>query len=202
MGYAIAEEALRRGASVTLVTGPVAIAAPRGARLINIETAEQMLAACLEHADRCAVFVGAAAVADYTPVTVAAQKIKKRDAAAGGGACTIQLRLKPTDDILAIVGSRKRTDQVVVGFAAETEDLIGNARRKLKEKHADLIVANDVTMEGAGFDVDTNIVTVVGRDGEQTLPLLHKREVAAQLLDAIQRIRAARLIVAESGARK
>jgi phosphopantothenoylcysteine decarboxylase/phosphopantothenate--cysteine ligase len=189
MGYAIAEEALRRGARVTLVSGHAGIAAPCGSRLIAVESAAEMLAACAEHFAACSIFIGAAAVADYTPETVAAQKIKKSGGEAESGTEGLTLRLKRTEDILATVGTRKRSDQVVIGFAAETENVIENARRKLESKQADLIVANDVTQEGAGFDVDTNIVTFVSRDGEQSLPLLSKREVAARLLDEIRGLR-------------
>ena len=189
MGYAVAEEALRRGAAVTLVTGHASIAPPVGARVIRIESAAEMLRACGEHFPKCSVFVGAAAVADYTPETVATQKIKKLVSAEQSAAEGLTLRLKRTEDILATVGARKRGDQIVVGFAAETEQLAANARRKLQSKHADLIVANDVTMEGAGFDVATNIVTLVSHEGEKSLPLLSKREVATRILDEIGRIR-------------
>jgi phosphopantothenoylcysteine decarboxylase/phosphopantothenate--cysteine ligase len=189
MGYAIAEEALRRGARVTLVSGHASIASPCGARLIPVESAAEMLAACEAHLAAFSVFIGAAAVADYTPETVAAQKIKKTAAEGANGTEGLTLRLKRTQDILATVGTQKRTGQIVIGFAAETENQIENARRKLESKHADLIVANDVTQEGAGFDVDTNIVTFVSREGELSLPLLSKREVAARLLDEILRLR-------------
>jgi len=197
MGFAVAEEALRRGASVTLVSGPTGIAPPRGARLIRIETAAQMLDACLENAARCDVFVGAAAVADYTPQTVASQKIKKDNSDADSNA--LILRLCRTDDILATIGLRKRPEQIIVGFAAETEHLIGHARRKLKEKNADLIVANDVTMEGAGFDVETNVVTLVRQKGERSLPLMPKREVAEHIVEEIQRIRSERSSTSKAG---
>ena len=134
------------------------------------------------------------------PARVSAQKIKKPSASnlaekgvpsetVSGADSSLTLRLKRTQDILAIIGAGKRAGQVVVGFAAETEDLIVNARRKLASKSADIVVANDVTMAGAGFDVDTNIVTLVGHDGETELPLLSKREVAARLLDEIQLLR-------------
>ncbi len=208
MGYAIAEEALRRGASVTLVTGHATVTAPMGVRLIRVETAAEMLAACVEHAVTFDVFVGAAAVADYTPETVSAQKIKKpspsnsqgEDAPSetiGGAGGLLTLRLKRTQDILATIGAGKRAGQVVVGFAAETEDLIANARRKLASKSADIIVANDVTMPGAGFDVATNIVMLVGRNGETAFPLLSKRDVAARILDAIQLLSASTRVMAD-----
>jgi phosphopantothenoylcysteine decarboxylase/phosphopantothenate--cysteine ligase len=200
MGYAIAEEALRRGARVTLVTGHASVSPPSGTRLVQVETAAEMLAACMEHAAGCDVFVGAAAVADYTPESVAPQKIKKPTGADGNGD-TMLLRLARTADILATIGARRRAGQVVVGFAAETESLVENARRKLAAKHADLMVANDVTLEGAGFEVDTNIVTIIGQGRELTLPLLSKREVAARLLDAIAELRSGRTAAARSTAR-
>jgi phosphopantothenoylcysteine decarboxylase / phosphopantothenate---cysteine ligase len=188
MGFAIAEAAMRRGAAVTLVCGHVSVPPPHGATVLWVESAAEMLAACMANADRCGVFVGAAAVSDYTPETVAAQKIKK--AVGGTETDRLLLRLRRTEDILAAAGARKRPDQLVVGFAAETEGLIDNARRKLKSKRADLIVANDVTQEGAGFDVDTNIVTLVTADAELPLPLLSKRDTAARILDEIVRMRA------------
>jgi len=188
MGYAIAEEAARRGGCVTLVSGHATIPVPSGARVVKVESAAEMLAACLQSFEACTVFVGAAAVADYTPETVAPQKIKKAAVPSGTDADGLTLRLKRTEDILATLAARKRADQVVVGFAAETEDVVANARRKLHSKRADLIVANDVTQEGAGFDVDTNIVTLVTGDDARALPLLTKREVAARLLDEVQKV--------------
>lgn len=189
MGYAIAEEARARGANVTLVSGWASIDPPEGVHLVRVETAAEMLAACRERMNGYSVFVAAAAVADYTPETVSDRKIKKTTSRELEEPMSI--RLKRTEDILATLGAAKRTGQIVVGFAAETEDLLVNARRKLQEKRADLIVANDVLTEGAGFDVETNVVTILGKEGDQSLPLLTKREVAARLLDRIANLRAA-----------
>ena len=198
MGAAIAAEALARGGAVTLVSGHAAIAPPSGADVIRVESAAEMLEACQAQDGRWDVFIGAAAVADYAPETAAAAKIKKPVNSAAGE--TLTLRLKPTRDILATMGSSRRSGQMIVGFAAETENLVPNAKRKLADKGADLIAANDVTAPGAGFDVETNIVTLVSAEGVQALPLLPKREVAARLLDAIVGLRAARMASVEAGA--
>lgn len=178
MGYALAEASSSRGADVTLVSGPVALSAPANVQLVPVVTASQM---CDEALARCAgadIVIAAAAVADYTPETPRDGKIKKNGS-------SLEVTLRPTTDILAEMGRRKR-GQTLVGFAAETDDLIENARQKLEAKNLDWIVANDVTREGAGFDSDTNIVTVIGRSGVQTdLPLLSKREVADRILDLV-----------------
>ena len=179
MGYALAEAARLRGATVTLVSGPTALAAPGGLELICVETAAQMRDAVLAHAPAADLVLAAAAVSDYRPAEYAAQKAKK-------GPKAPALALAANDDILARLGREKRTGQTLVGFAAETEDLIDHARRKLETKNLDWIVANDVSAEGAGFDGDTNIVTLLARDGrELALPLLTKREVAERILDAV-----------------
>jgi phosphopantothenoylcysteine decarboxylase/phosphopantothenate--cysteine ligase len=177
MGYAIAEAALARGAEVTLVTGPVAIAAPTGAEVVRVETAAEMARETLARADRATIIVKSAAVADYRPVHVADRKLKKTDA-------SLRLELERTEDILAALG-RAKGDRVLVGFAAETNDLVENARKKLESKNADLVVANDVTREGAGFDGDTNVAVLVGRDGRaDELPVMTKRALADRVLDA------------------
>ena len=179
MGYAIAEAARVRGADVTLVSGPTALSAPGGMELVRVETAVQMRDAVLGRAVTSDLVIAAAAVSDYRPAEFAAQKIKK-------GADTPVLPLSLNDDILAQLGRSKRTDQTLVGFAAETENVLDNARRKMETKNLDWIVANDVTAEGAGFDGDTNVVTFLGRRGqEMVLPLLTKREVAERLLDLL-----------------
>ncbi|HLJ55268.1 MAG TPA: bifunctional phosphopantothenoylcysteine decarboxylase/phosphopantothenate--cysteine ligase CoaBC, partial [Chthonomonadaceae bacterium] len=191
MGYAIADVAARRGARVTLVSGHVSIGPPPGATVVPVDTAAEMLAACLDLRDAFDVFIAAAAVADYTPEQVAPAKIKRTaaEAAAAPDGGILTLRLRPTQDIVATIGAGKRPGQTVVAFAAETEALAANARRKLISKCADLVAANDVTARGAGFDVETNIVTLVTHDGERALPLLPKRAVAARLLDEIVRLR-------------
>jgi len=183
MGYAMAEAALRRGARVILVSGPVAIEPPAGAELVRVNTAEEMHRAVLKHAEAATVIIKAAAVADYRPVAPAAQKIKR----AGSG--RVMVELEPTPDILADV-ARQKGSRIVVGFAAETNDVAAHARQKLAAKGVDLMVANDVTAEGAGFDGDTNVVSLFARDGrEATLPQMSKFEVALRVLDEVVRLR-------------
>lgn len=178
MGYAIAEAAKRRGAEVTLVSGPVHLAPPPGVEIVNVETACEMLAAVEGRFDQCDVLICTAAVADYRPSQYSDKKIKKTHEG-----LTIQLERNP--DILLEMGRRK-TKQVVVGFAAETGDPVPAAMDKLARKNCDLVVANDVTAEGAGFGADTNRVTLVGRDGlVDELPLMSKREVAEKVLDRV-----------------
>lgn len=185
MGYAIAEAAARRGADVVLVSGPVAIDVPAGVSVVQVETAAEMAAETLARVEWATWIVKSAAVADYRPVTVAERKIKK----AGD---TIMVEMEKTEDILASIGARKG-GRVLIGFAAETDDLVDNARKKLASKNADLIVANDVTREGAGFDGSTNIAVLVGRDGRiEELPLMSKRELADRILDAGRAIALAR----------
>ncbi len=180
MGYAVAEAARLRGADVTLVSGPTALAHPGGLTFIGVETAAQMAEAVLPRAGAADLIVAAAAVSDFRPADFAAQKIKKGDGA------TPPLALALNEDILAALGRGKRPGQTLVGFAAETEDVLGGARRKLEGKNLDWIVANDVTQAGAGFDGDTNVVTLMGPDGQElALPLMTKREVAERLLDAV-----------------
>lgn len=181
MGYAIAQAAQKRGASVTLVTGPVALPAPSGMEVVQVTTAAEMRDVVLARAGAQDIVVAAAAVSDYRPDAVSPQKIKK----SAGSVPT--LTLAPTDDILGLLGARKARGQTLVGFAAETEDLEGNARQKLLSKNLDWVAANDVTQDGAGFDGDTNIVTLLGAQGQSvTLPLQTKREVAETLLDTLR----------------
>ena len=182
MGYAVAEAAARRGARVVLISGPVALEAPAGVERVDVRTTEQMHRAVLANLDRATVVVMAAAVADYRPVRPYANKLKR-------GTERLNIEFEPTADILADV-SRRKGDRVLVGFAAETAQLAAHARSKLKEKAADLIVANDVTAPGAGFDHDTNIVTIFGSDGrEQSLPKLTKIQVAHRILDEVVELR-------------
>ncbi|MEO7156111.1 MAG: bifunctional phosphopantothenoylcysteine decarboxylase/phosphopantothenate--cysteine ligase CoaBC [Vicinamibacterales bacterium] len=184
MGYAIATEALRRGASVTLVTGPTNLTPPHGASVITVRSAADMHAAVMGRtADQDAV-VMSAAVADYTPAEPATQKVKKAD-----GPITITLRR--TKDILGDLGklpSRQQGLPVLVGFAAETTEVIAYAKAKLQQKGADLIVANDVSRQDAGFDVDTNAVTLVSAQGIEDVPLQAKSGVAAKILDRIEQL--------------
>jgi phosphopantothenoylcysteine decarboxylase/phosphopantothenate--cysteine ligase len=179
MGYALAEAAVKRGAQVTLVTGPSTLTPPAGVDVVHIETAVEMYEACTEAFPTQDVFIAAAAVADYRPKERYEQKLKKQE-----GPLFVEFVRNP--DILLEIGQRKRSDQVVVGFAAETENVLQNARGKLERKRADLFVANDVSQEGAGFGTDTNIVTLVEREQETPLPLMSKLEVANRILDRVQ----------------
>ncbi len=179
MGYALAEQAAQRGARVILVSGPVALPAPHGVERIRVETTQEMLQAVLAHFAEADAVIKAAAPCDYRPAKAAGQKIKKREGA------DMTLSLVENPDIAAELGRRK-DGQVLVVFAAETEHMLEHAQGKLERKNADLMVANDVTRPGAGFDVDTNVVTLITRAGEITeLPCLPKREVAGRILDKI-----------------
>lgn len=178
MGYALAEAARDRGARVTLLSGPVHIAPPQGVETVPVISTQSLYDAMLERCGEQDIIVQAAAPADYRVERPAAQKLKKR---AGE---PLVLTLVENPDIAKAVGKRKRPGQVLVGFAAETQDLLANAKRKLAGKNLDLIVANDVTAEGAGFGTDTNLVTLITREGETALPLMSKREVAGRIWDA------------------
>jgi phosphopantothenoylcysteine decarboxylase/phosphopantothenate--cysteine ligase len=184
MGYAIAAAAHARGANVTLVAGPTAIEPPSTDEVIKVRSAAQMYAAVMKAAEHADVVVMAAAVADYTPAAAAVGKIAKADE-------PLTVTLEPTKDILADLGrasARRATPPVLVGFAAETGDLLAKARDKRVRKGADLIVANDVSQPGSGFDVDTNAVTIIGADGEQVLPQQSKSRVAEAILDRVEQI--------------
>jgi phosphopantothenoylcysteine decarboxylase / phosphopantothenate---cysteine ligase len=182
MGYAVAEAAARRGAHVILISGPVSLETPLGAERVDVRTTEQMHRAVLASLDHATVVIMAAAVADYRPVTSFANKLKR-------GTEHLNIEFEPTVDILADV-SRRRGEQLLVGFAAETEQLAERARRKLREKSADMIVANDVTAPGAGFDHDTNVVTIFRSDGrEESLAKLTKIQVAHRILDQVVELR-------------
>jgi phosphopantothenoylcysteine decarboxylase/phosphopantothenate--cysteine ligase len=178
MGYAVAEAASRRGARVILVSGPTALPPPQGAEVVRVETAQQMRDAVLSHLEPVTVVIKAAAVADYRPKRVAARKIKKDETVP-------EITLESTPDILAEIGSRKGR-RVLVGFAAETDDLVANARKKLQRKNLDLMVANDLRQPGAGFDLDTNVVKILdAQGGVEELPLQTKRSVADRILDRV-----------------
>ncbi|HUG80553.1 MAG TPA: bifunctional phosphopantothenoylcysteine decarboxylase/phosphopantothenate--cysteine ligase CoaBC [Bryobacterales bacterium] len=183
MGYALAEEARARGARVILVSGPVALAPPRGCELVAVETADQMHQAVLEHLSEATVFVSVAAVADYRPRAVAPAKLKKQTAA-------LTLELDPTPDILQEVG-RLKGNRTVVGFAAETDDVVEHARAKLTAKNCDLIVANPVGSgaAGTGFGSSQNQGWLVDATGAVALPPMAKREMAARILDRVAEIR-------------
>jgi phosphopantothenoylcysteine decarboxylase/phosphopantothenate--cysteine ligase len=183
MGYALAEAAHRRGARVVLVSGPTHLESPAGVLIERVRTAEEMAAAVRQHVNKSGVILMAAAVADFRPAEIQAQKIKKQNGIP-------EIRLEPTPDILAEIASAKRADQVVVGFAAETEKVGDNASAKLRSKRLDMVVANDVTQEGAGFDVDTNIVTLVLADGRRvSVPKMSKLDVAHRILDEVLEIK-------------
>nr|WP_302104438.1 bifunctional phosphopantothenoylcysteine decarboxylase/phosphopantothenate--cysteine ligase CoaBC [Polycladomyces sp. WAk] len=179
MGYALAEAARDAGAEVVLISGPVSLETPNGVRRVDVGTAEEMLDAVLRELPRADVVIKAAAVADYRPAHVADRKMKKHGE-------EMVVRLERTPDIAEEVGRRKQPHQLLVGFAAETDHVETYAQDKLKRKNMDLIVANDVTQPGAGFEGDTNIVVVYDRDGEVLrLPKLSKREVARRLIGLI-----------------
>jgi phosphopantothenoylcysteine decarboxylase/phosphopantothenate--cysteine ligase len=182
MGYAVAEAAARRGARVILISGPTSLDVPAGVQRIDVRTAEQMYCAVTETFPDASIAIFAAAVADYRPSEKFDQKIKRDKQ-------PLTLSLEPTRDILAEV-ARNKGGRLIVGFAAETERVAENARKKLTAKNADLIVANDVTAEGAGFDHDTNIVTLFARDGRDVpLPRMNKSEAAQRILDEVVRLR-------------
>ncbi|MEK7337757.1 MAG: bifunctional phosphopantothenoylcysteine decarboxylase/phosphopantothenate--cysteine ligase CoaBC, partial [candidate division NC10 bacterium] len=185
MGFALAEAAAARGAQVLLVTGPTHLAPPPGVECIRVQTTQEMYEAVLAHAEGADAIIKAAAPADYRPAKVAPAKIKK-------GREILTLELTPTPDILAEL-SRRKGASVLVGFAAETEELVANAREKLRKKNLDLVVANDVGAKDAGFAAETNRVTLVSGDGEvEALPLLSKQEVAHRILDRVARLLVAR----------
>jgi len=184
MGHAVAEAAARRGAQVVLISGPTNLEAPAGVDRVNVRTALEMQQAVRQRFSSTTVGIFAAAVADYRPAEPLSQKIKRSKD-------SLTLRLEPNPDILATAAAEKGT-RLVVGFAAETDHVAENARKKLAAKNADLIVANDVTAEGAGFDLDTNVVTLFARDGRDLpLPKMTKREVAERILDEVVRLRGA-----------
>ena len=178
MGYAIARIAMHRGADVTLVSGPASIAPPMCVRVVNVVSAADMFEAVKELAPESDIIIKAAAVADYTPVEHHSEKIKK---SAGG---TV-LELERTQDILSYLGRNRKEGQVICGFSMETENLIENSKRKLQEKNVDLIVANNLKVEGAGFGGDTNVVTLIMKDRIEELPCMTKEQVAQAILDVI-----------------
>jgi len=185
MGYAVAEAAAHRGARVTLVSGPVNLETPAGVERVSVRTAEDMRRAVIERLPASTIAIFAAAVADYRPLQTHAEKIKRNKE-------PLTIHLEPTSDILT-EAAKTKGDRLIVGFAAETDHVAENARKKLAAKNADLIVANDVTAEGAGFDHDTNIVTLFSSDGRDlALPKLNKSDVAQRILDEVLRLRTLR----------
>jgi phosphopantothenoylcysteine decarboxylase/phosphopantothenate--cysteine ligase len=186
MGFAVAAEAVRRGAEVTLVAGPTTLEPPKGGltEVVRVRSAREMHAAVLSRADRADVIVMAAAVADYEPIEPADHKVSKdRD--------TLTLTLRKTPDILAELGQQRVArgrGPILVGFAAETQDVVSRAVAKRAQKHADIIVANDVSRRDAGFEVDVNAVTIVGPGGPEALAVQPKARVAAEILNRVERL--------------
>jgi phosphopantothenoylcysteine decarboxylase/phosphopantothenate--cysteine ligase len=186
MGYAVAAEAQRRGARVILVSAHAEVAPPSGVETVAVGTTAEMLAACETRAPEADIIIGAAAASDFRPAEYSPQKIKKSEAA-------LTVQLERTPDVLATIGAAKREDQVLVAFSAETADLEQNARAKLTRKHADLIIANDISRPGAGFAVDTNIATLLWADGRrEELAQMSKQEMAGIIVDQAAALLAAR----------
>lgn len=179
MGYALAKIAMRRGADVTLITAPTNLQAPLFADVVPVVSAQEMFDEVKERAPQMDIIIKAAAVADYTPVSVSDEKIKKKDG-------DLSLPMRRTTDILAYLGEHRKPGQFICGFSMETENLVENSKKKLQKKNADLIVANNLRDEGAGFGTDTNVVTLVMEEGIVELPCMSKEQVAEAVLDAIQ----------------
>jgi phosphopantothenoylcysteine decarboxylase/phosphopantothenate--cysteine ligase len=184
MGFALAEAARERGAEVTVVAGATSAQPPSEVRLLKVTSAEEMRDAVMREIGGMSIFIAAAAVSDYRPATRAPEKIKKAEA-------RLTLTLEPTPDILSEVAGARSEGLIIVGFAAETNNVLRHAREKLERKRLDAIVANDITREGAGFDTDTNIITLITRDRDAPveLPLMSKRDAAHRILDVIARLR-------------
>ncbi|MDD3852081.1 MAG: bifunctional phosphopantothenoylcysteine decarboxylase/phosphopantothenate--cysteine ligase CoaBC [Syntrophomonadaceae bacterium] len=182
MGYCLAEAAVKRGADVILVSGKSTLTPPAGVEFVSVWGANEMCEVMTKYQPECDVIIGAAAVGDFGVANIAEQKLKKTEKRN----TKLVLELVGTPDILKELGKMKKSSQIMIGFAAETENIIENARKKLSSKNLDFIVANDVTMEGAGFATDTNIVTIITRDGQMvSLPKMTKQEVAGAILDKL-----------------
>ena len=181
MGFAIAAEARQRGAEVILISGPTSLTVPAGVRYVPVVSAQEMRSAVFDYLEKADVVIKAAAVADYHPVDRAIHKMKKT-------ADGLTLKLEKNPDILAEIGQQKG-NRIIVGFAAETERLLAHAAEKLRKKNLDLIVANDITKEGAGFDVDTNIVRLLHADGQvDELELMSKVAIAEKILNQVKQL--------------
>ena len=178
MGYAVARAAAYRGARVTLVTGPVNLKPPMFVDVVPVESAREMFEAVTSRSGEMDMIVKSAAVADYRPGTVGAEKIKKSDG-------DMSIALERTDDILGWLGSHRREGKILCGFSMETQNMLENSAAKLEKKHVDMIVANNLKVSGAGFGTDTNVVTFITKDGAEELPMLTKDEVAHRLLDRL-----------------
>ena len=181
MGYAIARCAMERGARVILVTGPTSITPPPFVEVVNIISAADMYDAVMKYKDEADIIIKSAAVADYTPSDVADQKIKKKDG-------DMSIPLGRTKDILKELGANKKEDQFICGFSMETENLIENSRAKLDKKNVDMIAANSLRVEGAGFGTDTNVITLITREDITELPIMSKDEAAEKILDKILKL--------------
>jgi phosphopantothenoylcysteine decarboxylase/phosphopantothenate--cysteine ligase len=181
MGYAVAEAALHRGARVILISGPVSISAPEKAELVQVKTAEEMKAAVLKHLPEASIVIKAAAVADYRVRQSASQKLKRRG--------PLTLELEPTRDILLEIAGRRTPQQIIIGFAAETEDVLENGRRKMQNKKLDAIVINDVSRPGIGFDSENNAVTILTPEEVIEIPKLEKIEIAQRILDVALKLK-------------
>ena len=184
MGYSIASAAAARGAEVTLVSGPVNLPHPANVKVVDIRSAADMYEAITSRQKDTDIIIKAAAVADYRPATVSDNKIKKKD-----DGSDLALPLERTDDILKYLGKHKKKGQFLCGFSMETENMVENSRKKLEKKNLDLIAANNVKVEGAGFQGDTNVLTLISHDSEVELPLLSKWDAANRLLDEIMKLR-------------
>ena len=178
MGYAIARAASDRGAEVTLVSGPVSLRAPEFVHTVPVRSAEEMYQAVTEHFSSADVLIMAAAVADYTPADYHQEKMKKQEG-------DFSLPLKRTRDILKSVGETKQQHQIICGFSMETENMLENSRKKLQSKRCDLIAANSLRQDGAGFGTDTNIITLISSGEIKELPLMSKTDAAHCILDAV-----------------
>ncbi len=183
MGFAVAEAAQKRGAKVTVVCGVTTVAPPENVKIINAVSAEEMFHAVMSELPEASIFIGAAAVADYRPKNIEDFKIKKTNQE------FLTLELEKTPDILSNVSKNRHENLLVVGFAAETNDVINYAKSKMAKKNLDLVVANDITKDGAGFNTDTNIATIITRDDEIELPLMSKRDLADKILDEVIKLR-------------
>ena len=185
MGYAVAKAAAMRGANVTLVSGPVQLERPPFMEVVDVVSAEEMFQAVTSRAAKQDIIIKSAAVADYRPAVVATEKVKKKDG-------DMSISLERTKDILAYLGANKKEGQFLCGFSMETENMLENSITKLVKKNLDMVIANNLKVEGAGFGTNTNVVTVITRKGGEQLPLMSKDEVADKILDAILKERAAK----------
>ena len=178
MGYSIAKICALRGARVTLVTGKTAIDPPMFTEVVRVTTAKEMFDAVVTRSDDMDIIIKSAAVADYRPKSVSDEKIKKADG-------QMTLKMERTDDILGYLGAHKKEGQYLCGFSMETENMLENSKAKLKKKQVDMIVANNLKVEGAGFGTDTNVITIITKDKAEELEMLTKEEASGKIIDAI-----------------